>query len=686
LVAANGCAVVYGRSGGFGASLDLARLTTESAGFVIFGADGNDRSGRSVASAGDVNGDGFADLLIGAPRSRGAANDKTQAGEAYVVYGKAGGFSGSLDLGSIVAGTGGFVLYGQGSYDSAGYSVASAGDLNGDGLDDILIGAFGADGVGSPGNPNFRDNSGSTYVVFGKASPFAGGLALDSIAAGTGGFVIRGADPADFSGSSVASAGDLNGDGFDDLIVGAQGADAAGNAKPNAGESYVIYGGNFTDEPIRLGNAGVNTLTGTAGFDDLIGAQGNDFLIGSGGADVLLGASGDDRLRVSDLTFRRVDGGSGIDTFALDGAGIALDLSVVGPMRLRGIERIDLTGSGNNRLILNAVQALALSDTTNALRVDGDGQDRVLLAGGGWSKGSTVAGYTTYTNGQANLRIDTDIATFRTIPSIDLESLANGTGKDGFVVYGRGIFDQSGVSVASAGDINGDGFDDLIIGANFAISASSFTGEYSEDIAGGEAYVVFGKAGGFGPSLDLLDITRNYGADGFVILGQYEGDFTGHTVASAGDINGDGFDDLIVTAHGGSPSGGFLLDPLPQAAGRTFVLFGGVSGSHGAHFPPQFGLSNVAHGLRNDGEPYRGFVIKGRDAFDRSGFAAASAGDIDGDGFDDLIIGAYGGDGPGNARPGAGETYPMFSTHQNKSHIISTLCRLCGSCGTTTAS
>ena len=659
--AAGASYVVYGRSGGFGASLDLARLTTESAGFVIFGADGNDTSGRSVASAGDVNGDGFADLLIGAPRSRGATNDKTQAGEAYVVYGKAGGFSGSLDLGSIVAGTGGFVLYGQGSYDSAGYSVASAGDLNGDGLDDILIGAFGADGVGSPGNPNFRNNAGSTYVVFGTAGPFAGGLALDSIAAGTGGFVIRGADPADFSGSSVASAGDLNGDGFDDLIVGAPGADAAGNAKSGAGESYVIYGRNFTDEPIRLGTAGVNTLTGTAGFDDLIGAQGNDILIGNGGADVLLGASGDDKVRVSDLTFRRVDGGSGLDTFALDGAGITLDLSVVGPMRLRGIERIDLTGSGNNRLILNAVQALALSDTSNALRVDGDAQDRVLLAGGGWSKGSTVAGYTTYTNGQANLRIDTDIVTFRTIlPSIDLESLANGTGKDGFVVYGRGILDQSGVSVASAGDINGDGFDDLIIGANFAIGASNFTGADSEDIAGGEAYVVFGKAGGFGPSLDLLDITRNDGADGFVIFGQYVGDFTGHTVASAGDINGDGFDDLIVSAHGGSPQGGFPSDNLPEGAGRTFVLFGGVPGKHGAHFPPQFDLSNVAHGLRNDGEPYRGFVIKGRDGFDRAGFSAASADDIDGDGFDDLIIGAYGGDGPGNTRSGAGETYVVF--------------------------
>jgi hypothetical protein len=91
-------------------AIDLVNVAAGTGGFVIHGKDANDQSGFSVASAGDVNGDGFADLIIGAPFSA--------SGDAYVVFGHAGGF-GAIDLAAVAAGTGGFVIHGQDAGDEA---------------------------------------------------------------------------------------------------------------------------------------------------------------------------------------------------------------------------------------------------------------------------------------------------------------------------------------------------------------------------------------------------------------------------------------------------------------------------------------------------------------------------------------------------------------------------------------
>ena len=120
-------------------------------------------------------------------------------------------FPANIDLSSL-DGTTGFKLNGEAADDSSGFSVASAGDVNGDGFDDLIVGASRADPHGN--------NSGASYVVFGKASGFAANLDLSSLD-GTNGFQLNGAAADDNSGRSVASAGDVNGDGFADLIVGA---------------------------------------------------------------------------------------------------------------------------------------------------------------------------------------------------------------------------------------------------------------------------------------------------------------------------------------------------------------------------------------------------------------------------------------------------------------------------------
>ena len=201
-------------------------------GFVINGIDANDRLGYSVSSAGDVNGDGIDDLIIAARLAD--PNGKSGAGESYVVFGSSGGFtSGTLDLSSL-DGSNGLILNGIDSNDLSGNSVSSAGDVNGDGVDDIIIGARYAD-------PNGKSGAGESYVVFGSSGGFtSGSLDLSSLN-GSNGFILNGIDREDHSGRSVSSAGDVNGDGIDDIIIG---ADIATNDNFRAGESYIVFGSN----------------------------------------------------------------------------------------------------------------------------------------------------------------------------------------------------------------------------------------------------------------------------------------------------------------------------------------------------------------------------------------------------------------------------------------------------------
>lgn len=483
-------------------------------GFTVAGVQGG--SGISVSDAGDVNGDGFDDVIVGAFQADVDGN--RTVGASFVVFGKSGGFDSVIDLGTL-DGLTGFRLDGVSQSDRSGRSVSSAGDVNGDGFDDLIIGAH----YGDPGGVG---GAGESYVVFGKSGGFSSTIALSALD-GTAGFRIDGIDSGDRSGISVSSAGDVNGDGFDDLIVGALRADPDGDDR--AGESYVLFGksGDF-DSAIAL-----ETLDGTTGF--------------------------------------RLDG---VDP--LDYSGVSV--SSAG----------DVNGDGFDDLIVGAPGADPHGE-------DGAGESYVVFGkSGGFSSG------------------------------INLGTL---NGATGFRIEGDDSGDRFGVSVSSAGDVNGDGFDDLIIGAHYRDSNSSFRS--------GTSYVVFGKSGGFSSAVDLGTLN---GTTGFRFDGIDFRDLSGRRVSNAGDINGDGFDDLIIGAHLADPDG-------LSVAGETYVVFGRSSS-----FDSVFDLRDL------DGT--NGFQLNGSVQGVNSGGAVSGAGDVNGDGFADLIIGAR--FAAPFDRAGAGESYVVF--------------------------
>ena len=273
--------VVFGKASGFPASFNVSNLNGSN-GFRIAGESSGNRAGNAVSRAGDVNGDGIADVIVGA--SEASPNGAAAAGAAYVIFGKAGGgLPATLNVSSL-NGTNGFKLSGAAAGDRAGFSVSGVGDINGDKIADLVVGAMRAD-------PNGGD-SGAAYVVFGKVGAFAASLNLASLN-GSNGFRIIGAAAGDQAGYSVSGTGDVNGDGIGDLIVGARFANG------NAGAAYVVFGKTGAFDA----NLNLSGLNGSSGFrlsgvaaDDTAGysVSGSVDINGDKIPDVIVGAPGAD--------------------------------------------------------------------------------------------------------------------------------------------------------------------------------------------------------------------------------------------------------------------------------------------------------------------------------------------------------------------------------------------------------
>ena len=397
--------VVLGKTGNV--AVDLENIKNNVGGFAIKGENISDFSGVSVSSGGDINGDGFGDIIIGAVIG-GSANANPYSGKTYVVFGR-NTANATIDLGQVAAGVGGFAIVSNFDDEQSGHSVSSAGDINCDGLADIILGApFKTESGGV--------NTGHSFVVYGKSSTTQ--VNLSDVGNNIGGFAIIGQGAQDLSGYSVGAAGDVNGDGLADLIVGAHGYDAA-HGSVQTGRSYIIFGsktgafaaGSAVD---NTGTSANDTLTST-GSQTLAGGSfsagtGIDTFVASG-ADVLLGGMGKDIFTVNSsmitalqnnygaggntTQLAKIDGGGGVDTLRMGGTGVlGLDFSLIsntsvgnieGASRINSVERIDLrTDTTANQITLRVADVLDMAGSNwanlNTLNT---------LGAGGWQNVSS---------------------------------------------------------------------------------------------------------------------------------------------------------------------------------------------------------------------------------------------------------------------------------------------------------
>jgi hypothetical protein len=451
-----------------------------------------DNAGAGVAVLLDANGDGYGDIVIGAPGSdEGAA----EAGQIYLLLGSPYPWSLGTDLGGADAS-----FHGEGFGDSVGTSIADAGDVDGDGLSDLLIGA--------PYAANVPANEGRTYLVLGRT----GGWSPDeSLSLANASFVGEGGQ--DLSGSVVAGAGDVDGDGFDELLVASPSND---EAAADAGQVYLIRGaptgwapqtalasadasflGEAEEDGAGRAIAGAGDMDGDGLHDILIAAIANDEGGESAGKVYLvLGASvpwaTDVPLSSADATFLGDD--------AWDQAGLGLD------------------GGGD---------------------VDGDGLDDLVVGAQGSDLAGPDAGQTYLVLGRMDAGWGTDVA----LATADASFLGEASGH------------ESGDGVACAGDVDGDGLADLVVGA----PTIDDTG-----INSGRAYVLLGTDTGWLPGASLGT------ADG-IAVGQHSGARVGSALAG-GDVDGDGLADLILGAYGSDDNG--------AESGTVYLVVGRPSGDH----------------------------------------------------------------------------------------------------------
>lgn len=491
---------------------------------------------------GDVNGDGIGDWAIGDPAAVDPASGLT-TGAVFVVYGRS---DTPPPLSDTSLGTAGFAIYGTESGQEVGWSVAGAGDVNHDGVGDILIGA--------PG----ESAGGAAYVIYGSHSE--SDLHLDPASAlGSRGFAIRNSASSaagEELGWAVAGASDLNGDGIDDVLIGAPGYTGGGSS----GAVYMVFGSPLHGD-VDLGGSSVPADYGPSEPVDLNPVAGAD-----SGWEALLG-SGGERIGTSV---------AGIGDFNGDGyRDVAFGLARGGDAQHTGLVDVqELIAQPGGSVTFDAVFTFAGPAGSGALSPQGmtlaaagdfnhDGSEDVIVgdpgaagASGGTDRGAAYvvlgrvgSGGTEYTNNFTGYRI---------VGSQDYELLGN--------------------SVAGAADVNGDGVDDVVVGAP-GFDAPAGAGS-------GEALVIYGCPDrcttpplGAGAPIDPTSLDGVYG---FTVTGAHAGDGAGASVGAGGDLTGDSRADVLVGAPndsaGGSGAGAFAVI---EGFGTPRMSYPSISGQVG---------------------------------------------------------------------------------------------------------
>lgn len=490
--------VVFGRSadgpgGAFPAMVNLGSLDGTN-GFRLDGVLASDATGRSVACAGDVNGDGVDDVIASAPLAD--PNGLSLAGSVFVFFGRdtsgpGGAFPAAIEL-SALNGTDGFRMNSAFIVERCGNAVASAGDVNDDGVGDMIIGAESAAMGGTAG--------GRAYVVFGRDTSAVGAFpAVMSLSTlnGANGFILNGANITEECGASVACAGDVNGDGVDDLIIGAPGADPGGVG--NAGSTYVFYG--------RGAGGSGSTFPAVFDMSMLNGANGFRF----DGVEPLA-AVGHAVSSAGDLNGDgRTDLAIGAPIAAPGGVTTAGSVFVVYGRAAAFPPVVSLSFiDGANGFRLNGVTSF--EQVGHALApggdVNGDGVDDLVVGAPGQVSSSP---------GQAYALFGRDGGAFPAAVSV-----GGLDGENGFKMIGFGFGEQTGDAVA-AGDVNGDGAADVLVGA-FQVNLST-----------GRSYAVFGRGGAPCPG----DVNGD-GEVGFADLNIVLADFNTSGAGLPGDTDADG--------------------------------------------------------------------------------------------------------------------------------------------------
>ena len=507
----------------------------------MVGENADDWFGNSVSSAGDVNKDGYDDVIVGADGY--AVGSNTNAGAVYIFYG-----GHSMD--SVYDAK----MVGENADDRFGYSVSSAGDINGDGYDDVIVGAFYY-------NNGVNSHAGAAYI-------FYGGPSMDSVYDAK----MVGENTGDWFGYSVSSAGDINGDGYDDVIVGAHYYDDGSNN--DAGAAYIY---DFYLYKLIYPNGGEHLI---------VGSQTVIRWLGENHADIYLSADGGNTWNLL------------IDN-AYGGNGETLSVSIQIPYTPTGFAKIavcadsytpaaewysDASDSFFSILIPYAPTSVSFEkqikatgenaddwfgySVSSAGDVNGDGYDDFVVSAPYHTNGSNSYAGAVYI--------------FYGGPSMD----ANYDVK----LVGENVYDNFGYSVSSAGDVNKDGYDDIIVGAPYYDDGSNTDA--------GAVYIFYG-----GPTMDSSYDVK--------MVGENAGCHLGYSVSSAGDVNHDGYDDVIV----GAPDYDDGSNTYPGAA---YIFYGGPS-------------MDVNYDVK----------MMGEDMNDLFGNSVSSAGDLNNDGYDDVIVGAY---------------------------------------------